>query len=179
MARLSDTYINCHIGAAASNRGQFRWPLRGEACIGAHPEGHSRNVREARRNALLVMRVLLGQVREQDPLLLRIRIGSLGVAGDATSRSNKGDFVISRGVLYHKDKAEGQPICQLCVPEGKRVHSLKLAHNSASDYHSRVYETPDMGHLLPCWHGVCCARSRASWRLRSRPTKGEPCATSR
>jgi len=87
VARLSDTYINCHIGAAASNRGQFRWPLRGEACIGAHPEGHSRNVREARRNALLVMRLLLGQVREQDPLLLRIRIGSLGVAGDATQQT--------------------------------------------------------------------------------------------
>jgi len=29
---------------------------------------------------------------------------------------NKGDFVISRGLLYHKDKVEGQPIYQLCVP---------------------------------------------------------------
>ena len=37
------------------------------------------------------------------------------------AKMNKGDFVISKGVLYHKDKVEGQPICQLCVPEGKRV----------------------------------------------------------
>ena len=29
MPRLADTYINCHIGAAASNRGQFSPPRRG------------------------------------------------------------------------------------------------------------------------------------------------------
>jgi len=45
-------------------------------------------------------------------------------------KANKGDFVISRGVLYHKDKVEGQPICQLCVPERKCVQILKLAHDS-------------------------------------------------
>jgi len=43
---------------------------------------------------------------------------------------SEGGFVISGGVLYHKDKVKGQPICQLCVPEGKRVHILKLAHDS-------------------------------------------------
>ena len=51
------------------------------------------------------------------------------------AKANKGDFVISRGVLYHKDKVEGQPICQLCVPEGKRVQILKLAHDSVFGCH--------------------------------------------
>jgi len=33
------------------------------------------------------------------------------------AKVKKGDFVISRGVLYHKDKVEGQPICELCARE--------------------------------------------------------------
>jgi len=43
--------------------------------------------------------------------------------------------VISRGVLYYKDKVEGQPICQLSVPENKRVQVLKLAHDSVFGCH--------------------------------------------
>jgi len=46
------------------------------------------------------------------------------------AKVNKGDFVISNGVLYHNDEVEGQPVCQLCVPQSKRVHVLKLAHSS-------------------------------------------------
>jgi len=96
---------------------------------------------------------------------------------------SNGGVVISVGVLYHEDKMKGLPVCQLCVPQSKRVHSLKLAHNTASDCHPRVCKTPDRGQLFSCWHGVCqsihsCVRSRASLRLRSRPTKGDPCATS-
>ena len=37
------------------------------------------------------------------------------------AKVNKSDFVVSEGVLYHKDKVEGQPICQLCVPEGRHM----------------------------------------------------------
>jgi len=33
-------------------------------------------------------------------------------------------------VHVHKEKVEGQPICQLCVPESKRVQVLKLTHDS-------------------------------------------------
>jgi len=82
---------------------------------------------------------------------------------------SKGGFVISGGVLYHENKVKELPVCQLCTPQSKRVHSLKLAHNSASDCHPRECETPDRGHLLFCWHGVCqsmhsCVRSCASWR---------------
>jgi len=53
------------------------------------------------------------------------------------SKVNKGDFVICKGILYHKDKVEEQPICQLCVPESKRVHVLKLAHDSVFGCHLR------------------------------------------
>jgi len=51
------------------------------------------------------------------------------------AKVNKGDFAISSSVLYHKDKVEGQPICQICVPESKRVQVLKLAHNSVFGCH--------------------------------------------
>ena len=97
---------------------------------------------------------------------------------------SKGDFMICRGVLYHKDEVEGLPVCQLCAPQSKHLHSLKLAHNSASECHARVCGTPERGQLIFYWHGVCqsmhsCVRSRSSWRLRSTTTKGDPCATSR
>ena len=46
------------------------------------------------------------------------------------AHQGKGNFVISRGMLYHKDKVEGQSVCQLCVPVGRREAVLKLAHDS-------------------------------------------------
>ena len=51
------------------------------------------------------------------------------------AKMNKGDFVISKGVLYHKDKVEGQPICQVRVPQCKRVHVLKLTHDPVFGCH--------------------------------------------
>jgi len=48
------------------------------------------------------------------------------------AKVNKGDFVI---ILYHKDKVEKQPICQLRVPESKRIQVLKLAHDSVFGCH--------------------------------------------
>jgi len=47
----------------------------------------------------------------------------------------KGDYAISRGLLYHKEKVEGQSVCQLCVPVGRRDAVLKLAHESAYGGH--------------------------------------------
>ena len=51
------------------------------------------------------------------------------------ARDNKGGFIISRGLLYHNDKVEGQSICQLCVPECRRDRVLKLAHDSVFGGH--------------------------------------------
>jgi len=67
------------------------------------------------------------------------------------AKVNKGDFVISRGVLYHKDKVEGQPICQLCVPEGKRVQILKLAYDSDFGCHLGERKTRERVKLSFYW----------------------------
>jgi len=56
------------------------------------------------------------------------------------AKLSKGDFMISSGVPYHEDKVKRLPVSQLCAPQSKRVHSLKLTHNSASDCHPRVCE---------------------------------------
>jgi len=34
------------------------------------------------------------------------------------AEAGRSDFVIHRDILYHKDQVEGQPVSQLCVPEG-------------------------------------------------------------
>ena len=47
----------------------------------------------------------------------------------------KGNFVVSRGLLYRKDKVEGQSVCQLCVPSTRREPILKLAHDSVYGSH--------------------------------------------
>ena len=51
------------------------------------------------------------------------------------ARQGKGNFVVSRGLLYRKDKIEGQPVCQLCVPMTRREPILKLAHDSVYGGH--------------------------------------------
>jgi len=96
------------------------------------------------------------------------------------AKVNKGDFVISKGALYHKDKVEGQPICQLCVPQSKHVQVLELAHDSVFG----ECKVSERVRLLELWPGVCQSmhsyvRLCTSCRLRSRPTKTNPCTTSR
>jgi len=56
VARLADSYINCHIGAAASNRGPSSPPRGGG--YNPHPRSRSRGSGDAKRNALLVERLL-------------------------------------------------------------------------------------------------------------------------
>jgi len=51
------------------------------------------------------------------------------------ARQGKGNFVLSQGLLYRKDKVEGQPVCQLCAPTSRREPILKLAHNSVYGGH--------------------------------------------
>jgi len=58
-------------------------------------------VGEARRNVVLVMQPLLVQVREPGPLPLLIRIGSLGVAGDATQQTIWPEVVCKTGNPGH------------------------------------------------------------------------------
>ena len=90
------------------------------------------------------------------------------------AKANKGDFAICRGVLYHKYKVEGQPICQLCVPVGKRVQTLKLEHDSVFGCHLGECKTRERVRLSFYWprkrqdiQGY--VRSCTQCQLRSRP----------
>ena len=92
------------------------------------------------------------------------------------AKANKGDFVMSGGVLYHKDKVEGQSICQLCVPEGKRVQILKLAHDSVFGCHLGERKTREKVRLSFYWPRMRqdiqgYVRSCTQCQLRSRPVK--------
>ena len=92
------------------------------------------------------------------------------------AKVNKGDFVINRGMLYHKDKVEGQPICQLCVPEGRRVQILKLAHDSVLGCHLGERKTRERVRLSFFWPKMRqdiqgYVRSCTQCQLRSRPVK--------
>jgi len=51
----------------------------------------------------------------------------------AQAAEDKGGFVVHRGLLYHKNHVEGQPVSQLCVPQGRRDNVLRLAHESVFD----------------------------------------------
>jgi len=92
------------------------------------------------------------------------------------AKANKDDFVISRGVLHDKDKVEGQPICQLCVPEGKRVQILKFAHDSVFGCHLGQRKTPERVRLSFYWprmrHDIqVYVRSCTQCQLRSRQVR--------
>jgi len=70
------------------------------------------------------------------------------------ARQGKGNFVISRGILYRKDKVEGQPVCQLCVPVGRRENVLKLAHDSVYGGHMGERKTCQRIKLSFYWPGL-------------------------
>jgi len=67
------------------------------------------------------------------------------------AKASKGDFVIGRDVVYHKDKVERQPIYQHCVPEGKSVQILKLAHDSVFGCHLGERKTRERVRLSFYW----------------------------
>jgi hypothetical protein len=45
------------------------------------------------------------------------------------AKTNKGDFFIRDGILYHRAYALGQTVSQLCLPSKRRAEVLRLAHN--------------------------------------------------
>ena len=94
------------------------------------------------------------------------------------AKVGKEDFVISNGILDHKDKVEGQPVCQLCVPEGKREQVLCLAHDSVFGCHLCERKTRERIRLSFYWPGMRQGiqqyiRSRTECQLRSRPLKSD------
>ena len=70
------------------------------------------------------------------------------------ARQGKGNFVVSRGLLYRKDKIEGQSVCQLCVPTARRDSVLKLAHDSVYGGHLGERKTCQRIKLSFYWPGL-------------------------
>jgi len=67
------------------------------------------------------------------------------------AKRGKGGYVISRGVLYQKDKVDGQSVCQLCVPECRSGHVLKLGHDSVFGCHMGERKTRERIRLPFYW----------------------------
>jgi len=62
--------------------------------------------------------------------------------------------VISRGLLYRKDKVEGQSVCQLCVPVGRRENVLKFGHDSVFGGHMGERKASQRIKLSFYWPGL-------------------------
>jgi hypothetical protein len=45
------------------------------------------------------------------------------------AKTNKGDFFIRDGILYHREYVLGQTVSQLCLPIKRRAEVLRLTHN--------------------------------------------------
>ena len=46
------------------------------------------------------------------------------------AEQQKGGMVVDNGILYHNDEVCGHTIKQLCVPDGRRVAVMHLAHDA-------------------------------------------------
>ena len=92
----------------------------------------------------------------------------------AQAQASKGGFVIHKELLYHRDQVEGQAVCQLCVPQGRRDNILRLAHESVFGGHLGERKTRERIRLSFYWPGLrksvlCHVRSCCNCQLRSRP----------
>ena len=90
------------------------------------------------------------------------------------AQAGKGGFVVHKGLLYHRDQVEGQAVCQLCVPQGRRDNILQLAHESGFGRHLGERKTRERIRLSFYWPGLhktvlSHVQSCCKCQLRSRP----------
>jgi len=71
----------------------------------------------------------------RDMTSLNVMRLAVTVPHDVTFPVQTGD--VASTVVVDSTVEEGQPICQLCVPESKRVQVLKLVHDSVFGCHLR------------------------------------------
>ena len=64
----------------------------------------------------------------------------------------KGNFVYRNGVLYRRDRIFGQRVWQLVVPQSRREHVLKLAHETGA--HLGIRKTSERIRLSFWWNGL-------------------------
>jgi len=92
----------------------------------------------------------------------------------AQAAVGKGGFTIHRGLVYHQDQVEGQPVSQLCVPQCRRDNVLRLAHESVFGGHLGERKTRERIRLSFYWpelrkSDMQHVQSCCSCQLRSRP----------
>jgi len=96
--------------------------------------------------------VTLAPEQDQDPTLAPCW---------AQAQARKSGFVIHKDLLYYKDQVDGQSVCQLSVPQGRRAQILRLAHEFVFSGHlgntgTRHVHVNKMRHLRNSLsHGVC------------------------
>ena len=52
-----------------------------------------------------------------------------------TAAQNKGGMFVENGVLFHRYEVCGYPVSQLCVPHGRRLQVLRMAHDLVTSIH--------------------------------------------
>jgi len=90
------------------------------------------------------------------------------------AEAGRPDVVVHRSILYHIEQVEGQPVCQLCVPEGRRASVLKLAYDSVFGGHLGERKTRERIRLSFFWPELRKSvldyvRQCPNCQLRSRP----------
>ena len=70
----------------------------------------------------------------------------------ALAAAGKGNFEYRNGVLYRGDRIFGQRIWQLVVPQGRREHVLKLAHETGA--HLGIRKTSERMRMSFWWNGL-------------------------
>jgi len=90
------------------------------------------------------------------------------------AQAGKGGFVIHKDMLYYIVQVDGQSVCQLCVPQGRRTQILRLAHESVFGGHLGECKTRERIKLSFYWPGLrksvlMHVQSCCDCQLRSRP----------
>jgi len=77
----------------------------------------------------------------------------------------KGGVCVEDGVLYHQDEVAGHKVKQLCVPYGRRLEVMRLAHDAVTTGHLGSHKTcericlnffwPNMKHNVTSYVSSC------------------------
>jgi len=63
----------------------------------------------------------------------------------------KGGMYVENGVLYHQDEFAGHKVKQLCVPYGRRMEVMRLAHDAVTAGHPEGHKTRERIRLNFFW----------------------------
>ena len=67
------------------------------------------------------------------------------------AQQGKAGMVVDDGILYHWDEVNGHKVKQLCVPYGRRMQVMRLAHDAVSSGHLAGRKTRDRIRLNFFW----------------------------